>query len=89
MTKHGFLFMALVFAFGCGEDHCASAEDKAESCGVEGLEIADDFSECRDDTAECRAACIEAASCEEIAASFAGGTDDDTDAAKCYFACGI
>jgi hypothetical protein len=77
----------LAFLAGC-EDFCASAEDKADSCGVSGLEIEDDLVGCGEATAECRAACIEEASCEDIKASFAGGTDRTTDAWLCYEACG-
>ena len=84
-----FVASVLLLLAGCGEDFCSKASDKAESCGVNDLEIEDDAAGCSDDTAQCRASCIDDAPCDEIEASFAGGSDRTTEAWLCYEACGI
>ncbi|WP_437983026.1 hypothetical protein [Sorangium sp. So ce117] len=82
-----FLATALLAA-GCKTGTCADAVEHAEACGVDGLELDDDFAGCSDHEA-CRASCVLDAPCDEIKASFAGGTDRSTEAWRCYEQCPI
>lgn len=82
-----FLATALLAA-GCKTGTCADAVEHAEACGVDGLELEDDLVGCSEHEA-CRASCVLDAPCDEIKASFAGGTDRNTEAWRCYEQCPI
>jgi hypothetical protein len=86
------LVLALFFVVGmvglsaCGSDPCEDAADKIAECLGSGGAPTGSTGDCSGQ-AECAAECFNAASCDDIKASFIGQLDPTSELFKCSAAC--
>lgn len=85
--SHGlFGFSLLWVCAGCAPSVCDEAFDKAESCGLQNIELNDSGEACGD-FAACQAECVINGSCNDIRA-LSQDPLATNDVADCLFECG-
>lgn len=84
-TVFGFSLLVIACA-GCGSTPCDEALDKAESCGLQDLELNDSGDAC-EEFAACQAECVNVGSCNDIR-QLSEDPFATNDLADCLFGCG-